>query len=204
MTNTPETMALAPCPFCGGEATVYSPTCTASAPYDPGDRAFPEVQCLHCYASAKGENWDHACKTAIAAWNRRADTRPAPAAVMALEWGAQGTWCDQPSYHADSAFGWLMIVDHTQHGNGFRVYPPWEETKESHPTLEAAKAAAQADYNARILSALQPAPAVEGLLEAAENLANEVQDLPDGPYHQLYAALCRYRVALAAYEESRK
>lgn len=36
---------------------------------------------------------------------------------------------------------------------------------------------------------------LEKALDAAEVLANEVQDLPDGPYHAMYAALCQYRVA---------
>lgn len=43
--------------------------------------------------------------------------------------------------------------------------------------------------------------ALEKALDAAEALANEVQDLPDGPYHSMYAALCRYRVARAALEQ---
>lgn len=81
-----------------------------------------------------------------------------PGLVKPLEWGEEGTWGSQPSYHADSAFGWLMLVDHTQHGNGFRVYPPWEEPEEKHPTLEAAIAAAQADYTRRILAAFGVEP----------------------------------------------
>ena len=81
-----------------------------------------------------------------------------PGLIEPLEWGGKGTWGSQPSYHADSAFGWLMLVDHTQHGNGFRVYPPWEEPEEKHPTLEAAIAAAQADYTRRILAAFGVEP----------------------------------------------
>jgi len=37
-------------------------------------------------------------------------------------------------------------------------------------TIEAAKAAAQADYESRILSALEPSPAFEAMVEALEGL----------------------------------
>ena len=42
------------------------------------------------------------------------------------------------------------------------------------PTLEAAKAAAQADYEARILSALTPTPAADPVAEAARELTDYV------------------------------
>ncbi len=87
----------------------------------------------------------------------RADLCRPAVRVKPLEWVGRGTWSNQPCYHADSAFGWLMIVDHTTHGNGFRVYPPWEEPahSETYPSLEAAKAAAHADYEARVLAAIE-------------------------------------------------
>ena len=77
--------------------------------------------------------------------------------VKPLVWSSAGTWGNQPAYYADSAMGWVQIVDHRQHGNGFRVYPAWEESDEgNYEDLEAAKAAAQNDYERRIRAALEP------------------------------------------------
>jgi Lar family restriction alleviation protein len=71
MTTNPE-IALKPCPFCGSDAAhVFAPTCKRESPYNAGDRAFPEVRCPGCYATASGADWDQTGQSAIAAWNRR-------------------------------------------------------------------------------------------------------------------------------------
>lgn len=63
---------LKPCPFCGSQTPlVLARTCNKDSPYDPADRAYPEVRCRDCNASAPGENWKGE-DTAIKAWNTRA------------------------------------------------------------------------------------------------------------------------------------
>jgi hypothetical protein len=77
------------------------------------------------------------------------------------------------------------------------------------PTLEAAKAAAQADYEARILAALevQPAPDVAGLVEAAKRSAegwtNAIELGIILPQHRTSAGILRdeLNAALAALED---
>jgi hypothetical protein len=76
MTNEPDknmTHELKPCPFCESDKqAVFPPTCTEKSVYDPTDRPYPVVQCSGCGAKAVGKNWDQSCKSAWAAWNRRA------------------------------------------------------------------------------------------------------------------------------------
>lgn len=68
---------LLPCPFCGStEVMKFPPTCHEYSPYNPSDRAAPMVRCADCFAEAYGRDFDKSCKTAIAAWNRRAPSRP--------------------------------------------------------------------------------------------------------------------------------
>lgn len=64
-----EVIALLPCPFCGGEPSMFPPTCKKSDKYDARDRAFPEIRC--CRVIVQGQDWDQSCRTAIAAWNTR-------------------------------------------------------------------------------------------------------------------------------------
>jgi hypothetical protein len=45
---------------------------------------------------------------------------------------------------------------------------------------------------------LSDARQIAAALIAADELADAVQDLPDGPYHALYAALAAYRKATEA------
>lgn len=76
--------------------------------------------------------------------------------VKPLEW-KKGTWSGQPAWFADSPFGCWSVIDHTIHGNGIGVDDSSGNLHEDdYPTIEAAKAAAQADYAARILAALIP------------------------------------------------
>lgn len=54
----------------------------------------------------------------------------------------------------------------------WRMYPAGKIASDStsYPSLEAAQAAAQADYERRILSSLEPSPAFEEMVEALEGL----------------------------------
>lgn len=78
--------SLLPCPFCLRKDTVrvHPPTCDRSTPYNPADRAFPVVRCHGCGASMDGEDWDQSGRTAVEAWNRRAQATP-PAVVEPTE-----------------------------------------------------------------------------------------------------------------------
>ncbi len=75
---------LKPCPFCGGDKIwVAGPTCKASDPYNPLDRLYPITQCRGCHAEVPGKNEDYSYnqRTAVSAWNTRADD----ARISALE-----------------------------------------------------------------------------------------------------------------------
>lgn len=68
-----ETPKLEPCPFCGGRTIqLFKPTCRPETPYNPADRLYPRVTCMHCHADVPGANEDYRGETAITAWNRRA------------------------------------------------------------------------------------------------------------------------------------
>ena len=78
--------------------------------------------------------------------------------VRALEWGAEVKFSGQPACYSDSEFGVRMIVDHSVHGNGIKAYDEMGDSIGVFPDFDAAKAAAQAEYERRILAALTPAP----------------------------------------------
>jgi hypothetical protein len=62
---------LLPCPFCASpNPAVLARTCNRDTPYNPMDRAFPEVRCRGCGASVPGDNWGKP-ESAINAWNTR-------------------------------------------------------------------------------------------------------------------------------------
>ena len=144
---------LLPCPFCGGtDHFIFPPSCTEDAPYNPADRASPLVRCRTCYAEVPGKNWDHSCKTAIAAWNRRsASPSIGRVGVKELEWEPTGSY----PFVAISLY---YYIGH-QSGDGrywvhHRIFGDLREgdgTIEHHLTLDAAKAAAQEDHERKIL-----------------------------------------------------
>lgn len=75
MTDAPK---LLPCPFCGGtKLSVFPPNCKEDDEYDPKDNAQPVVRCYTCFAEILGKTWDHDMKSAVTAWNTRADLIPA-------------------------------------------------------------------------------------------------------------------------------
>lgn len=71
-------------------------------------------------------------------------------------------WSDSPDgkwSQSQTGAGWEYLI--RDMGNYFVMPFPWKPP-ERFPTLEAAKAAAQADYEARILAALEPVTVQDG------------------------------------------
>lgn len=145
---------LKPCPFCGGDAELSNGI----------------VSCILCVCAmplgfgfdgeAVGFDDDGA---AIAAWNRRADlaaVQPAQVRVRPLVWKQEATNAWVAAHYA--------IHQYWPHNNGLYSGSGYlggigAMNFGKHPTIEAAKAAAQADYEARILAAIEPQPAPEAL-----------------------------------------
>ncbi len=101
--------------------------------------------------------------------------------VRELEWGEKDPAPEKTSpgwsIEADSGFSWVYRIDYFSsdkiNGGPFLLSIPWGEDQKDIETPEAAKAAAQADYERRILSAIQPRPASEVYDEAIEVAARE-------------------------------
>jgi len=64
--------------------------------------------------------------------------------------------------------------DPIENFDGFMLYSPEMRALGVHPSIEAAKAAAQADYTARILSAIDTDAIARAALEAAAEIADEI------------------------------
>ena len=128
--------------------------------------------------------WRHEAE-AIAAWNRRAALPARWVGVKPLVW--EPSVIGKPWHSAKAPWGWYYAQwdDETQAWFASlemgEVEAPVILSPSDVPTIDAAKAAAQADYEARILSALEPDHAreardaqmraegrVAGLREAAE------------------------------------
>lgn len=102
MNNPADTLAaLAPCPFCGGDARI-----------DEGMRGYPCILCGTCGASSDYASTDEVSE-AIAAWNRRASLK-GEAEPVAWRWrGNNGGWC-------------YTNIENTPHAGAERLYttPP--------------------------------------------------------------------------------
>lgn len=168
---------LKPCPFCGGEARKWQDPSHSAAWFigcDDGDR--------DCFGSI---HWAETEAEAIAAWNRRAALPARWVGVKPLVW--EPSVIGKPWHSAKAPWGWYYAQwdDETQAWFASlemgEVEAPIILSPSDVPTIDAAKAAAQADYEARILSALEPDHAreardaqmraegrVAGLREAAE------------------------------------
>lgn len=70
MADAPELM---PCPFCGGSRVLV-----LRAEKGSEHRIYPMVRCMGCYLDLPGKNGDYSAdgKSAVAAWNTRADLGP--------------------------------------------------------------------------------------------------------------------------------
>lgn len=81
--------------------------------------------------------------------------------VKPLVWN-EGLWSGQPAWFADCGFGCWTLVKHRVHDNRISVDDLRGELhEEDYATFDEAKAAAQADYERRILAALTVAPAAQ-------------------------------------------
>jgi hypothetical protein len=101
---------------------------------------------------------------------------PVAGKVKPLEWGAYSNPVfagpDIALARVDGIVTCFYQVQRDPWGPGYMAYAYPEHGSEcwnskGHPTLEAAKAAAQADYEARILSALSPTPSPDAVVKAA-------------------------------------
>ncbi|RUM98982.1 hypothetical protein EET67_04900 [Pseudaminobacter arsenicus] len=137
--------ALLPCPFCGGKAT---------------HRAhWSDDHCVECDVCAGHTTAFSGASEAIEAWNRRAALahREAEAvAVKPLEW--RKGYCDDKVIIHQAGGGWLY-QGRVLNGVIWLDWPDKPATEFADE--ETAKAAAQADYEHRIRSALVAPPAQE-------------------------------------------
>lgn len=166
MTEAPK---LKPCPFCGGEGYLEPQTPTYSGSC---------VECLDCEARVGPyrviNNVQAANETAIDAWNRRddaevqrlvAEARAERVVVKPLEWlqrshsggGHRVASPDPYQLWADNGGSGAPDDPFVKYEN-YAVFDPNMKMIGEFVDTEEAKAAAQADYERRILSALSDAP----------------------------------------------
>ena len=127
---------LKPCPFCGGDVVNVTK-----------DSFYHILQCDQCGVE-KAHTRKHML---IKGWNRRADlARPK---VKPLEWD---DWSEPHEYWycSETSFGRYIIRQAFFSESCFIAVTP-TELRISENTLEDAKAAAQADYERRIIAALE-------------------------------------------------
>ena len=130
------TYELKPCPFCGGDVLNVTK-----------DSFYHILQCDQCGVE-KAHTRKHKL---IKGWNRRANlARPK---VKPLEWD---DWSEPHKYwyYSETSFGRYSIRQAFFPESCFIAVTP-TELRISENTLEAAKAAAQADYEHRIIAALE-------------------------------------------------
>lgn len=81
--------------------------------------------------------------------------------VKPLEWTHDAKFCGQEMSYAETAFGtWMMVAYSGRNGRWAHTDPAGNDSDEDWATRDECEAAAQADYEQRIRSALVPAPAV--------------------------------------------
>lgn len=136
------TTELKPCPFCN--ASLYE--CT----YDLGKIRYAH-EANGCTLSRKFVQGD----LQVEAWNRRSNPVAEAVKVKPLEWNAPDSW-----NIAESVVGTYIVRPclATNYAGQFVMHCGDEEKSSLYPSEEAAKNAAQADYEQRILSALEAKP----------------------------------------------
>ena len=135
MTDAPE---LKPCPFCGGDADLMTP--------EDDNMRLATAMCMGCYITGPEKETE---AEAITAWNTRADlTKPR---VKPLVWHHITSTGDRNVHEAKSLLGRYTIwPDGSWRLKGHYV-GGYGEVR----SLSGAKAAAQADYEARVLVCLE-------------------------------------------------
>lgn len=168
-------LELNPCRYCGGEAKIrYDALPFGDQPMQ-ADTSMALIECSR--SNCVGQKGYRSTEMAIAAWNTRAPTIQDGSAphvmgvkVKPLEWVKGGGGND---WRADTAIGAYAICAFTSDKgdkltvrlSGLHISDRWLTT------VEAAKADAQADYDARILAAL---PEVQAMI--AEAVAQAFED----------------------------
>ena len=105
--------------------------------------------------------------------------------IKALEWEER---TDIDGLHnAESPIGWWFNIRELSGGRAQYEPPPIggpSSMRSVHPCIEAAKAVAQADYEGRILAAIQPDPDPQPL--SASEFMDFRRPLPDHPYDEQF------------------
>tara|TARA_X000001316_G_scaffold12129_2_gene5696 strand:- start:704 stop:1150 length:447 start_codon:yes stop_codon:yes gene_type:complete len=146
MTDAPE---LKPCPFCGGDAS--------ASPDSEHSTAF--VLTHYSKGCPIDDLWDWYPdeEQAITAWNTRADL--AKPRVKPLVWEDGKFWSGSVRETAESVFGTYEVLRWVQgdFGGSIPANDPDDTNTEfgGASSLDDAKAAAQADYEARVLACLE-------------------------------------------------
>lgn len=130
---------LKPCPFCGH---IEDDPETSVVPNEYGQWVY---FCSSC--GAEGPLVDEV--SAVTAWNTRAAPKVKP-----LDWHSTDVIPSRPTWSAEG-LGGVYVIDYREKHGFYRLLWASCRSNEFHPTLEAAKAAAQADYERRILDALE-------------------------------------------------
>lgn len=130
---------LKPCPFCGGEARYQI------------DHTTEERNSVWCGKCDFGMFDPDDTGSVVTAWNTRADLAPAAPKVKALEWKWQRDPRDMSEARTTIGSWTIWEID----GSGYCHGPNDTSGKWCKGGLDGAKAAAQADYEARILAALE-------------------------------------------------
>lgn len=151
---------LQPCPFCGGKGRTDRTGPTASALLWRAGCA--DNACIGAGTRWVPHGWDTEAE-AIAAWNRRpAPTEAVTVGVKALEWSEltspreDGPGEPNGNWEAETPFGFYqveMVADYATVW-GLSFGPEEEYIGGDRASPDEAKAAAQADYTARIMSAI--------------------------------------------------
>jgi len=172
MTIPDEAVQAAPCPRCAS-ANVY---------IEPDERGsgsqwvFPvHIGCNDCGINLTC-NEAETVEDAVSHWNERALPFLTGVKVKALEWKQE--YGNYPAWRAYMPnFEAVIDKGRARMYGEFPLRINGNMSKEKFDTIEAAKAAAQADYEARTLSAIEaaPSPRAQALEEAA--LLNEAKEL---------------------------
>lgn len=122
--------------------------------------------------------------------------------VKPLVWENDGFWSSGPNEgwleEAKTPFGWGYSIEIGRDGN-FMADSTFEWSSTGLDTPDQAKAAAQADYERRILSALEPAPVSVG--EAACVLLESLRIQPVAEAIEANVGISRFASALRALAE---
>lgn len=141
--------ALKPCPHCGWKAEVAIDDFAGAVTGE--NRHSVVCNNLRCRAGQTGFDTP---ENAIAAWNRRApDPRIALAKMKQLEWVEGGReYLDSRTVVSETIVGRYILEQYSN----WCVYFSDQLQSTNHLNEAAAKVAAQADYERRILSAVEP------------------------------------------------